>query len=81
MINNNHIIDSNYISNNKCIIITLNNNKIDKIIKLNENRIIYMNKEYDIIIIEIKPKDNGINNFMKLEDKKYLKKNYIYIIN
>ena len=45
MITNNHIIDSNYISNNKFIIITLNNDKDDKIIKLNDNRIIYTNKE------------------------------------
>ena len=78
MITNNHIIDSNYISNNKFIIITLNNDKDDKIIKLNDNRIIYTNKEYDITIIEIKPKDDKINNFMELEDKIFKEESYLY---
>ena len=78
MITNNHIIDSNYISNNKFIIITLNNDKEDKIIKLNDNRIIYTNKEYDITIIEIKPKDDKINNFMELEDKIFKEESYLY---
>ena len=67
MITNNHVIDSNYINDNKFIIITLNNDKDDKIIKLNDKRIMYTNKEYDVAIIEIKPKD--VNNYMELEDK------------
>ena len=78
MITNNHIIDSNYISNNKFIIITLNNDKEDKIIKLNDKRIIYTNKEYDVTIIEIKPKDDGINNYMELEDKIFKEESYLY---
>ena len=41
MITNNHIIDSNYINNNKFIIITLNIDKDDKIIKLNDKRFLF----------------------------------------
>ena len=36
--------------------LTLNNDKDDTIIKLNDKRIIYTNKEYDVTIIEIKLK-------------------------
>ena len=39
-----------------------------KIIELDENRMKYTNKEYDITIIEIKEKDE-INNFLELDDK------------
>ena len=78
MITNNHIIDSNYISNNKFIIITLNNDKDDKIIRLDNKRIIYTNKEYDVTIIEIKPKDDEINNYMELEDKIFKQESYLY---
>ena len=76
MITNNHVIDSNYINDNKFIIITLNNDKDDKIIKLNDKRIMYTNKEYDVAIIEIKPKD--VNNYMELEDKLFKEESYLY---
>ena len=78
MITNNHIIDSNYINNNKFILITLNNDKVDKTIKLNDKKIIYTNKEYDVTIIEIKPKEYDINSFMELEEKMFKKESYLF---
>ena len=51
MVTNNHVIDENYIKENKEIQITLYDDKEKKIIKLNDNRKIYTNKQYDITII------------------------------
>ena len=70
MITNNHIIDEKYIKENKSINITLNDDNITKIIILNDNRIKYTNKEYDITIIEINSEDE-INNFMDLDEKMF----------
>ena len=70
MITNNHIIDEKYIKENKSINITLNDDNITKTIILNDNRIKYTNKEYDITIIEINSEDE-INNFMDLDEKMF----------
>ena len=78
MITNNHIIDSHYINNNKFILITLDNDKVDKAIKLNDKKIIYTNKEYDVTIIEVNPEEEEINYYMELEDKIFKKESYLY---
>ena len=83
MITNYHIIDKNYIKNNKEIKITINDDKISINIQLN-NKIIYTNETYDITIIEIK-KEN-INEFLEIDDNLFdedSEKFYhsIYIIN
>ena len=78
MITNNHIIDSHYINNNKFILITLDNDKVDKTIKLNDKKIIYTNKEYDVTIIEVNPEEDEINYYMELEDKIFKKESYLY---
>ena len=72
MITNYHVINNKYIKENEKIVITINDDKENKTIEL-KNRIIYKNKEYDIIIIEIKEND-GINNYMNI-DKRYLNNN------
>ena len=64
---NNHIIDENYIKNNKKINLTLNDDKINKVIKIENNRIIYSSKLYDTTIIEIDPLIDKIDNFLELE--------------
>ena len=78
MITNNHVIDEEYIKNNKEIQITLNDDKDEKVIILNDNRKIYTNKEYDTTIIEIKPELDKINSFMELDEKIYKKSNILY---
>ena len=51
------------------IIISMDENKLQKIIKLDKNKIIYNNKEYNITIIEIYPNDNlNKNNFLELDE-------------
>ena len=61
MITNSHIIDSVYVKKNEIIKITLNNGEDNRIIQINDNRLIYSNKENDVTIIEIKKvKDNII---------------------
>ena len=61
-------ISEKTITNNKEIQLTLNNDKVKKIIKIGKNRKIYINKEYDTTIIEIKPKEDKINNFLELDE-------------
>ena len=82
LITNNHLINEIILEKNINILISINNEKKNREIKL-ENRIIYTNKEYDITIIEIKKEDN-INNYLYLDeninkDKLYLGKS-IYIL-
>ena len=62
---NYHIIDDNYLENNKQIIVYINNNY--KVININKNNKIYSsnNNEYDIIIIKIKEEEK-INHYLEL---------------
>ena len=71
-------MDDKYIKENNKIDITLNVNKEKRTIELNDNRIIYTNKEYDIIIIEIKPEKDKINNFMKIDEQYLYNTDIIY---
>jgi len=84
MITNNHIIDDKYIKENDKIEISLNDENENKSIIINNKRKIYINKEYDITIIEINPRKDEINNYIKYMeiDEKYIKNpNIIYIFN
>ena len=55
MITNNHIIDEEIIKENNSISVTLNNDQNNIYIRIDDNRKIYTNKEYDITIIEMRP--------------------------
>ena len=69
LITNNHVIGINDILNNKNITLYLNNDKIVKSIKLDNNRLRYTNEKLDITIIEIKEnKDNLNNKYLELDD-------------
>ena len=63
----NHVLDENSIAQGNEINFTLNNDKIDKSIVINESRMLYTNKEKDITIIEIKPKGDSIDEKSFLE--------------
>ena len=78
MMTNNHVLNQKYIEENKELQITLNDDNEDRIIKLNDNRKIYTNEEYDTTIIEIKPDIDKINNFMELDEKIFKKSNNLY---
>ena len=79
LITNNHIIDQNDIKNKIKIIIYLNNDKKERVIKLDENRIRYTNEKLDITIIEIKDEDKLNNKYIELDDRiiNYFKLNEI----
>ena len=66
LITNYHIIDDKYLEENKEIHCSINNNEKNLIIKI-DNRKIYLNKRYDIAIIEIKEHDD-INYYLELDD-------------
>jgi len=69
MITNNHVINKDDILNNINISIYINNGKKRKSIKLDNNRKIYLNENYDIVIIEIKEKEEKLNNnYLELDD-------------
>ena len=72
LITNNHIINQDFINENKEIAISLNDDKEFKIIEL-KNKKIYTSVEYDTTIIEINQKEN-INNYLEL-DKKLIEHN------
>ena len=65
-------INETFIKQNKEIKLTLNNDSEKRTIKIDDNRKIYMNKDYDTTIIEIKPEIDKINYFLELDS--YLSK-------
>ena len=76
LITTNQVINTDDIQDKRNISIRLNNDKKIKIIKLDENRIMYTNEKLDITIIEIKEKADNLNNdYLELEDNiiNYLK--------
>ena len=81
MMTNNHIIDDKYIKENDKIQISMNDDKENKSIIIDNKRKIYTNEQYDITIIEIKPEKDDINNYinyMKIDEKYIKNPNIIY---
>ena len=76
---NYHVIDDKYIQENKQIKLTINDDNIIKTIKIDKDRIIYINKEYDITMIEIKQKDGLYGYlFLDIDDNVFMKNPNIY---
>lgn len=69
-ITNNHIINKNDIRTGKNIKLSINNDKKYINITIDENRITYTNKEYDVTIIEIKS-DDGLDkeSFLDIDNR------------
>jgi len=68
MITNEHILNKKDIKINKYIKVSLNNENVYKDIKIDDKKLILINKELDITIIEIKEEDN-INNFLEIDER------------
>ena len=69
LMTNYHVIDENFIKENDVIKLTLNDDNEDKNISLDEDRKVYLNKDYDITIIEIKDKDKlNKSYYLELDD-------------
>ena len=68
LITNNHVLNENDIDNNKKIKLMINN-KV-KTIEIDNSRKKYTNsdKKIDITIIELKPNEDGINNYLENDD-------------
>ena len=77
LITSNHVIDEKILKKDK-ISFTLNNDQEIKEIEL-ENRIKFTNEKYDITIIEIKDKQDGINNYLELDENILKNFNISYI--
>ena len=68
LITNYHIIDDNFIKENKNITVTLNDDSEDKNIIIDNNKNIYTSNIYDTTIIEIKKEIENINDFLELDE-------------
>ena len=86
LMTNYHVINENYMKENKEISILLNDNKEAKIIDLTIKREKYFSKEYDITLIELREND-GIKEYLELDDdilkdneKIYYEQKSIYIL-
>ena len=67
LIINNHVLNEDDIQNNKKIEFTINDDRKSRSIKIDKNRIKYTNEELDTTIIEIKPKEDKIDNFLDID--------------
>ena len=87
LMTNNHVIGENDIINGKIIKFTINNDEKEINILLDNSRLVYTNKIYDITIIEIKKNEIDCIDFLGIDDQlytenpiKYFKGRSIYII-
>ena len=64
LITNYHVIDDNFLNNQKYIGILINDKNIPKRIIIDNDRKIYSSEEYDITIIKLKEID-GIHHFLE----------------
>lgn len=69
LITNNHVIDEDIIKRRQTINLTINNDKLEREISFRYKRKFYTNKTYDVTIIEIIEKKDGIYNFLNLDNK------------
>ena len=77
LITNYNILNEEFITNNKEIKITLNDDNDIITIHLDDERNIYLNEIYDITIIEIKNNDN-INYFLDINDNLFIDNSEIF---
>ena len=70
LITNNHILNREDLTNGQIIKLTFDNDKIIKIITIDESRITYTNESLDITIIEVVPDIDNIyiNNFLEIDE-------------
>ena len=68
LVTSNHVLNENYLENNKKIELTLNDGKKVKILELDNSRIKYTNKELDVTFIEIKSSKDKIVHFLDIDE-------------
>ena len=79
LITNNHVLNEDDIADKKNVCITINNEKENKSIYIDESRKKYTSSKFDITIIEIKIKEDNIdiNNFLEIDETIY--KNRLFV--
>ena len=79
LITNNHMLNEDDIADKKNVFITINNEKENKSIYIDESRKKYTSSKFDITIIEIKIKEDNIdiNNFLEIDEIIY--KNRLFV--
>jgi len=88
LITNNHLLKEEDIKNNEIIEFTMYNNiekkNKDISLKIDDSRKTYTNSEIDITIIEIKPEEDKIKNYLEIDEEEMTEKQYrkksIYIL-
>ena len=78
LITNYHIINENIYDKKAKIELTLNDDKKAIILKLDNSRIKFTNKDLDVSIIEIKQKIDNINHFLDIDDNINTNLEYVY---
>ena len=69
LITSNQVINTDDIQNKTNVSLYINNDKKIKLIKLDNNRLIYSNEKLDVTIIEIKEGNDNLNNkYLELEE-------------
>ena len=70
LITNNHVLNQDDLTGNQTIKLTFDDDKLIKLITLDESRITYTNEDIDITIIEVVPDIDNIyiNNFLEIDD-------------
>ena len=84
-----HVLKKDELDEGKEIKFTLNNNEVEKVITITDKRKVYLNKEFDVTIIELDPSKDSIESesFLEVDKKifceepnKEYEKKEIYII-
>ena len=82
LITNYHVLHGNDLRINKTIKITFDNDRIEKLVIIDETRIVLSFKDIDVSMIEIKPEIDIIHNFLDIDENIYLSNyNEFYKIN
>ena len=68
LITNHHILNKSDIEAGKIIKVSINNEEEYKHIKINDKRLILIDEEIDLTIIEIREEDN-INNYLEIDER------------
>ena len=81
LMTNEHVFNKDEIEKNKKkLIITFDNDKIEKTINITPERKIYISKDYDITIIEIFPEYDNIFHFLEVDIPNKYTNEFIYIL-
>jgi len=73
LITNNHVLNEDYYRNNTEINLLLNDEEKVVVLNLEKKRKTFFHEKYDIALIEVK-KDDGINNFLELDENIFKEK-------